>query len=48
MSLYSITPEYNGPLEVAHAYIDNDGCHKVEWSAASHPGLNVFDHVHGI
>ena len=35
MSLYSIATEYNGPLEAAHAHIDDDRYDKVNCYAAS-------------
>ncbi len=35
MSLHSIATEYNGPLEAAHAHIDDDRYDKVNCYAAS-------------
>ncbi len=32
--LYSIATAYNGPLEAAHAQIDDDRYDMVEWSSA--------------
>ncbi len=43
MCLYSIATEYNGPLEAAHAHIDNDRYDIVECGAAGQPTLEL-DH----
>ena len=39
MSLYSIATEYNGPLEAAHAHIDDERYDKLNCYAASKPAV---------
>ena len=41
MCLYSIATEYNGPLEAAHAQIDDDRCDMVECAAAGDLAPNL-------
>ena len=41
MCLYSIAAEYIGPLEAAHAQIDDDRCDMVECAAAGQPISNL-------
>ncbi len=46
MCLYSIATEYNGPLEAAHAQIDDDRYDMVECGAADKSaGLYLFSNV---
>ena len=47
MCLYSIAPEYNGPLEAAHAQIDDDRYDMVECGAAGKPTLDLSDQLRG-
>ena len=47
MGLYSIATEYNGPLEAAHAQIDDDRYDMVECGAAGKPTLDLSDQLHG-
>mgnify|MGYP000627215251 CR=1 FL=1 len=41
MCLYSITADYNGPLEAAHARIDDNRYDLVEGDAAGHTTLDL-------
>ena len=45
MCLYSIATEYNGPLEAAHAQIDDDRYDMVECGAAGKPTLDLSDQL---
>ncbi len=48
MCLYGIAAEYNGPLEAAHAQIDDDRRYDmVECGAAGKPTRNLSDQLHG-
>ena len=49
MCLYSIATEYNGPLEAAHAQIDDDRCDMVECATAGHlaPNLDLSYQLRG-
>ncbi len=47
MCLYSIAIEYNGPLEAAHAHIDDDRYDMVECGAAGKPTLDLSDQLQG-
>ncbi len=47
MCLYSIATEYNGPLEAAHAQIDDDRYDMVECAAAGKPTLDLSDQLQG-
>ena len=47
MCLYSIATEYNGPLEAAHAQIDDDRYDIVECGAAGKPTLDLSDQLRG-
>ncbi len=46
MCLYSIATEYNGPLEAAHAQIDDDRYDMVECGAAGKPTVDLSDQLH--
>ncbi len=45
MSLYSIAAKYNGPLEAAHAHIDDDGCNMVECNVAGQLKMDLSDQL---
>ena len=45
MCLYPIAAEYNGPLEAAHCYSDDDRYDLVECSAAGQPTLDLSDRL---
>ena len=48
MCLYNIATEYNGPLEAAHAQIDDDRYDMVgECGAAGKPTLDLSDQLRG-
>ena len=47
MCMYSIATEYNGPLEAAHAQIDDDRYDMVECGVADKPTLELTDQLHG-
>ncbi len=47
MCLYSIATEYNGPLEAAHAQIDDDRYDMEECGAAGKPTLDLSDQLRG-
>ena len=47
MCLYSITVGYNGPLEVAHAQIDDDRYEMAEFGAAGQPTLDLSHQLRG-
>ena len=47
MWLYSIATEYNGPLEAAHAQIDDDRYDMIECGASDKPVLDLSDHLRG-
>ena len=42
MYLYNIATEYNGPLEAAHAQIDDDGYVMVDYCSSVQPTLVLF------
>ena len=41
MSFHGITADYNGPLEAAHAHMDDQSCDLVECDAAGQPTLDL-------
>ena len=43
MCLYSITTEYNGPLEAAHAHIDDDRYDMVQKRSCGPAPIGVLD-----
>ena len=45
MSLYSIATDYNGPLEAAHAPIDEDRYDLVECGATGQPTLDLSEQL---
>ena len=47
MCLYTITAEYNGPLEAAHANSDDDRYDLVECGAAGKPTLDLSHQLRG-
>ena len=47
MCLYTITAEYNGPLEAAHDQIDDDNDEMVIFSAAGQLKLDLSDQLRG-
>ena len=47
IGLVSITAEYYGPLEAAHARIDDDGYDLVEFGGAGQPTLDLSDQLRG-
>ena len=46
MHLYTIATKYNGPLEAAHVYIDDDGYDMVDCSAAGQLQLDLSVQLH--
>ena len=42
---YSLTAEYNGPLEAAHACIDDDRYDMMQYGVASQPTLDLSDYL---
>ena len=47
MYLFSITADYNGPLEAAHAHTDGDRYDFVECGAAGQPALDLSHQLRG-
>ena len=47
MCLYTITADYNGPLEAAHARNDDDRYDLVDCGAAGQPTLDLSDQLRG-
>ncbi len=47
MYLYSIATEYNGPLEAAHAQIDDDRYNIVKCGDAGKPTLDLSNQLRG-
>ena len=47
MSLFSIPPDYNGPLEAAHARNDDDRYDLVDCGAAGQPTLDLSYQLRG-
>ena len=47
MCLYGIVNKYNGPLEAAHAQIDDDRYDMVECGAAGKPTLDHSNQLRG-
>ena len=47
MSLYSIAAKYNGPLEAAHAHIDDDRFDMANCGAAGQLQLDLSDQLRG-
>ena len=47
MCLYSITTDYNEPLEAAHAHIDDERYDRVQCGAAGQPKLDLSDQLRG-
>ncbi len=45
MSLYSIATEYNGPLEAAHAHIDDDRYDIVQSGAGVQPEIDLSEQL---
>ena len=43
MSFYSIAAKYNGPLEAAHAFIDDDRYDMDSWCAAGELKMDLSD-----
>ena len=47
MCLYSITADYNEPLEAAQAHIDDERYDRVQCGAAGQPKLDLLDQLRG-
>ena len=45
MSFYSIAAKYNGPLEAAHAHIDDDRYDIDSWCAAGELRMDLSDQL---
>ena len=45
MCLYTITAEYNGPLEAAHTQFDDDRYNTAKRGAAGQPTLDLSDQL---
>ncbi len=45
MTYYDIATKYNGPLEAAHAHIDDERYDMVQCGAAGQPKLDLSDQV---
>ena len=47
MCMSSITTNYNGPLEAAHAHSDDDRYDRVQYGAVGQPKLDLSDQLRG-